>query len=200
MGTITLIDYGAGNTQSVTYALQRLGIEVSLTSDPDRIRRAGRVIFPGVGQAASAVKRLQKNGLDKLIPELRQPVLGVCLGLQLMCRHTTEGDTPGMGIFDADVIHFHEQREKTDGLKIPHMGWNRVLPKDSLLLQRLPQGSYFYFVHSYFAEICNDTKGVAEYGIPFSAVMEKDNFFATQFHPEKSGDAGEQVLKNFLRI
>ncbi len=200
MGSIVLIEYGAGNTRSVTYALQRLGLEASLTSDPERIRRAGRVIFPGVGQAASAMEKLRQNGLDKLIPELRQPVLGVCLGLQLMCRHSTEGDTPGMGIFDAGVIHFHDRPEDTNGLKIPHMGWNRVLPKDSLLLQGVPEGSYFYFVHSYFAEIGEDTKGVTEYGVPFSAVMEKNNFFATQFHPEKSGDAGEQVLKNFLRI
>ena len=200
MGTIALIDYGAGNTRSVTYALQRLGIEASLTSDPDRIRRAGRVIFPGVGQAASAMKRLQKNELDKLIPELRQPVLGVCLGLQLMCRRTTEGDTPGMGVFDAGVIHFHEQRVEKDGLKIPHMGWNRVHTRRSRLMKGIPEGTYFYFVHSYFAEMCDDTEGITDYGISFSAVMEKDNFFATQFHPEKSGDAGEQVLKNFLRI
>ena len=200
MGNVALIDYGAGNTRSVLYALQRLGVDALLTADPGKIRKAGRVIFPGVGQAASAMERLRENGLDRLIPELKQPVLGVCLGLQLMCRHTAEGDIPGLGIFDTEVLHFHDYPEKTASLKIPHMGWNRVTSRKSDLLEGIPEGAYFYFVHSYFAGICDDTKGITEYGVPFSAVMEKDNFLATQFHPEKSGVVGEQVLKNFLRL
>ncbi len=200
MGKIAVVDYGAGNSQSVLYALQRLGVEALFTSDPEKIRQAERVIFPGVGQAASALARLQENNLDKLLPELTQPVLGICLGLQLMCRHTTEGDTQGMGIFGAEVFHFHHREEKTAGLKIPHMGWNNVYSGTSRLLENIPDASYFYFVHSYYAEESVDTAGVTAYGISFTAVMEKENFLATQFHPEKSGKAGEQVLKNFLRL
>ncbi len=200
MGNVALIDYGAGNTRSVMYALQRLGVKATVTAEPEEIQRAEKVIFPGVGQAASAMKKLQKEGLERLIPALTQPVLGICLGLQLMCRHTREGDITGMGIFDAEVVHFRDEADKTAGLKIPHMGWNRVFPHNSILLTHIPGGSYFYFVHSYFAQVSAGTKGTAEYGLPFSAVMEKDNFFATQFHPEKSGEAGEQVLKNFLAL
>ena len=200
MGDVALIDYGAGNTRSVLYALQRLSVKALLTADPDRIRKAGKVIFPGVGQAASAMGRLQESGLDQLIPELRQPVLGVCLGLQLMCRFTAEGNIQGLGIFDTEVVHFNEHNGEMTGLKIPHMGWNRVSSRQSRLLHGVPEGAYFYFVHSYFAGVCDDTKGITEYGIPFAAVMEKDNFLATQFHPEKSGAVGEQVLKNFLRL
>jgi len=200
MEKIAVIDYGAGNSMSVLYALRRLGIKAVFTEDPEEIRQAGRVIFPGVGQAESALTRLRRNSLDKLIPTLTQPVLGICLGLQLMCRRTEEGDTPGIGIFSAEVLHFRRQREKTQGLKIPHMGWNNVQSKHSKLLKDIADGSYFYFVHSYYAEESAETTGVTEYGIPFSAVMERDNFFATQFHPEKSGVAGEKVLRNFIRL
>ncbi len=198
MGKIVIIDYGAGNTRSVLYALQRLGVTASVSDVPEEIRAAERVIFPGVGQAASAMERLRAKGLDTLIPALTQPVLGVCLGLQLMCRHTDEGDIAGMGIFDAGVHHFRSAT--TTALRIPHMGWNSVESRGSLLLEGIPGGSYFYFVHSYYAETAPQTTAVTEYGIPFSAVMERDNFFATQFHPEKSGPAGEKVLKNFLNI
>jgi glutamine amidotransferase len=198
MGKIVIIDYGAGNTRSVLYALQRLGVTATVSDVPEEIRAAERVIFPGVGQAASAMKRLRAKGLDTLIPALTQPVLGVCLGLQLMCRHTDEGDIEGMGIFDAGVHHFCSAA--TAALRIPHMGWNSVENRGSRLLEGVPDGSYFYFVHSYFAEVVPQTTAVTEYGILFSAVMEQDNFFATQFHPEKSGPAGEKVLRNFLTL
>ena len=198
MGRVVVIDYGAGNTRSVAYALQRLGVEAVVTDEKDRIRAAERVIFPGVGQAASAMERLQAKGLDSLIPTLTQPVLGVCLGLQLMCRRTEEGDIEGMGIFDAAVRHFRSAGSATAGLRIPHMGWNSVEDAGSRLLRGIPAGSYFYFVHSYYAETGEETRATTTYGIPFSAVMEKDNFFATQFHPEKSGKVGEEVLRNFL--
>ena len=198
MGKIVIIDYGAGNTRSVLYALQRLGVTATVSDVPEEIRAAERVIFPGVGQAASAMERLRAKGLDTLIPALTQPVLGVCLGLQLMCRHTDEGDIEGMGIFDAGVHHFRSAA--TDALRIPHIGWNSVENSGSRLLDEVPGGSYFYFVHSYYAETAPQTTAVTEYGIPFSAVMEQDNFFATQFHPEKSGKVGEKVLKNFLRV
>jgi glutamine amidotransferase len=198
MATVAIIDYGAGNTRSVFYALQRLGTAAVITDDPQEIRTAQRVIFPGVGQAASAMERLQEKGLDTLIPSLTQPVLGVCLGLQLMCSHTDEGDIDGMGIFDGGVHHFRDGGSGTAELRIPHMGWNSVASRGSLLLRGIDDGTYFYFVHSYYAETAPQTTAVAEYGIPFSAVMERDNFFATQFHPEKSGTAGEKVLQNFL--
>ena len=198
MATVAIIDYGAGNTRSVFYALQRLGVAAVITSDPQEIQAAERVIFPGVGQAASAMERLQEQGLDTLIPTLTQPVLGVCLGLQLMCSHTDEGNIPGMRIFDARVYHFRKGGEATASLRIPHMGWNSVASRGSRLLRGVDDGTFFYFVHSYYAETAPRTTAVTEYGIPFSAVMEHDNFFATQFHPEKSGPAGEKVLQNFL--
>ena len=197
---VAVIDYGAGNSRSVIYALKRVGVEALFTADAARIRNADKVIFPGVGNAGSAMKKLRESGLDKLIPELQQPVLGVCLGLQLMCRHSAEEDTPGLGIFAVEVTGFHDHPEQMRGLKIPHMGWNRVSKQGGKLLKGLPEGSFFYFVHAYYAETCNQTTGTTLYGIPFSAVMEKGNFYATQFHPEKSGRAGEMVLKNFLAL
>ncbi len=200
MGTIAIIDYGAGNTRSVLYALRRLGREAVVTADPRAIRRAERVIFPGVGHAASAMERLKEKELDTLLPTLTQPVLGICLGLQLMCRHTDEGDIPGLGIFDAEVHHFRREGEATRSLRIPHMGWNSVHTRGSRLLQDVDDDSYFYFVHSYYAAVAPQTTAITEYGISFSAIMEKENFFATQFHPEKSGKVGERVLRNFLNL
>lgn len=197
---VAVIDYGAGNSRSVIYALKRVGVEALFTADAERIRNADKVIFPGVGNAGSAMKKLRESGLDKLIPVLQQPVLGVCLGLQLMCRHSAEEDTPGLGIFAVEVTGFHDNPEQMSGLKIPHMGWNRVSKQGGKLLKGLPEGSFFYFVHAYYAETCSQTTGTTLYGIPFSAVMEKENFYATQFHPEKSGRAGETVLKNFLAL
>ncbi|NOY36583.1 MAG: imidazole glycerol phosphate synthase subunit HisH [Chlorobi bacterium] len=200
MAIVAVVDYGAGNSRSVLYALQRLSVDAVFTADPDTIRRADKVIFPGVGNAGSAMKKLKNTGLDTVIPGLQQPVLGVCLGLQLMCRHTTEEDTRGMGIFDSGVTHFASQAERMSGLKIPHMGWNVVDGNKGHLLSGIPENSYFYFVHGYFAEVSRWTTGTTDYGLIFSSVMEKDNFFATQFHPEKSGDSGEAVLKNFLAL
>lgn len=197
---VAVIDYGAGNSRSVLFALKRLGVDALFTADAASIRNADKVFFPGVGNAGSAMKKLRETGLDKLLPELQQPVLGVCLGLQLMCRHSAEENTPGLGIFDTEVKSFHDEKEKMKDLKIPHMGWNTVAKQGGKLLQGIPDGSFFYFVHSYFAETSPHTTGTTHYGIPFSAVMEQGNFYATQFHPEKSGDAGEAVLKNFLAL
>jgi len=193
---IVIIDYKAGNTRSVQFALQRLGVEASLTAEVEQIRAADKVIFPGVGQAASAMKNLKKAGLERLIPRLKQPVLGVCLGMQLMCTHTEEGDVEGLGIFDVEVKHF----SKEQGLKVPHMGWNTVRMERCSLWQGLDEEDYFYFVHSYFVARCADTIGICDYGEPFSAALQKNNFYATQFHPEKSGKAGAKVLENFLQL
>lgn len=191
---IAIVKYNAGNVQSVKYALQRLGIEPALTSDPDELKTADKVLFPGVGEAASAMKSLKMNRLDELIPELKQPVLGVCLGLQLMCRHSQERDTPCLGIFDLEVMRFEPK------LKVPHMGWNKLRDLNGPLVKDLPQDPYLYFVHSYYAPPCEYTVAAVDYINPFSAALNRDNFYAVQAHPEKSGKTGEQILKNFLEL
>jgi imidazole glycerol-phosphate synthase subunit HisH len=191
MSKTTIIDYGAGNVKSVSFALERLGINPVLSNDPDEIRTSDYVIFPGVGHAKTAMEALQKNNLVDLIPALTQPVLGVCLGMQLMCRFSEEGNTPGLGIFDADVIRFDEH------LKVPHMGWNTLIEGRELL-----QGieDQVYFVHSYYVPECSETMAVCDYHGRFSAALVKDNFYGCQFHPEKSGNAGAEILKRFLNV
>ncbi|EMR03371.1 imidazole glycerol phosphate synthase subunit HisH [Cesiribacter andamanensis] len=191
---VALVKYNAGNIRSVTYALQRLGIEPCISDDPDTLRAADKVIFPGVGEASTAMRYLKERQLDRLLPTLRQPVLGVCLGLQLMCRHSEEGDTPCLGIFDVEVRKFSQ------GLKVPHMGWNLLQPTEHPLFSGLPAESYLYYVHSYYAELHAGTIGTTEYGIPYSAALHKDNFYALQAHPEKSGKTGEKILENFLKL
>jgi glutamine amidotransferase len=191
---IVLIDYGAGNVQSVKYALNRLGIEPSLTKDHDEIKSADKVIFPGVGSAKAAMEQLKASGLDVLIPTLTQPVLGICVGMQLMCKHSEEGDVQCLGIIDSEVKKFKP------GLKIPHMGWNNISDLKSPLFQGLSTEHQVYFVHSYYVPVNEYTIATTGYSNDFSAAIKKDNFYAVQFHAEKSGDIGEQILKKFLAL
>lgn len=191
-----IIKYNAGNVQSVMYALDRIGASYLLTDDETEIRSADKVIFPGVGEASTAMAYLRERGLDRLIPSLKQPVLGTCIGMQLMCRHSEENNTTCMGIFDIDV-----RRLPADaGLKVPHMGWNNINQLRGPLTEGLPAEAYMYFVHSYAADVCPDTVAVCEYGRPFSAMLQKDNFYAAQFHAEISGNVGQRVLENFLNL
>lgn len=191
---IVLIDYGAGNTKSVQFALKRLGVEAILTNNEALIRKADKVIFPGVGHANAAMEKLRQVGLDKVIPNLKQPVLGVCLGLQLMCNFTEEGDTNGLGIFDLNVLKFNTTN------KIPQIGWNTIADLKSKLFNGLQENEFMYFVHSYYVPLSKETIATAKYGINYSAALQKDNFYGCQFHPEKSGDKGEMILKNFLML
>ncbi len=205
---IAIVKYNAGNIGSVTNALNRLGIENIVTDDPAELKAADKVIFPGVGEAGTAMKYLRERGLDILLKELKQPVLGICLGMQLMCNHSEEGDTDCLGIFDTPVKKFPE----TAGIKVPHMGWNCLnyelgvqgsespTTQNSKLLANLQSDSDVYYVHSYYAEICDYTVAACDYILPFSSVLQKDNFYATQFHPEKSAGVGELILKNFVEL
>ena len=191
---VVIIDYGAGNIQSVKYALERLGVKAVLTSNPEEIKSADKVIFPGVGRAKFAMEKLEKAGLDKLIPSLTQPVLGVCLGMQLMCDHTAEDDVKGLGIFPIEVKEF----DKT--LKVPQIGWNEIADLKGSIFNDVKGGSYTYFVHSFYIPDNEFSIASTSYGLKYSSAIQKDNFYATQFHPEKSGDVGEQILKNFINI
>ncbi len=235
---IAVIDYDTGNIRSVANALRRMGAEFRVTSDPEIIRSAGHVILPGVGEAASAMEKLRQRHLDEVIPSLTCPVLGICIGLQLMCRHSEEGNADCLGIFPTDVVRLGSTPAGPQNatqpqppasmpltLKIPHVGWNTVtgplanqptstpaspsasplttaqaVPLASPLFDGLQTGTYFYFVHSYAARPCEATIALTDYGMPFSAALAKDNFYGTQFHPEKSGAAGERLLSNFLRL
>ena len=195
---IAIIKYNAGNVQSVQYALERIGVESIVTDDTALIQSADKVIFPGVGHANSAMQYLKERGLDKLIVSLKQPVLGICLGLQLMCKHSEEGDTECLGIFDEDVKLFPTL--EGENYKIPQIGWNNIYNYRSVLFNGLDDNAFVYTVHSYFAALGNETIATTDYIIPFSAALEKDNFYAVQFHPEKSGLVGESILKNFIQI
>jgi glutamine amidotransferase len=191
---IAIIDYGAGNIKSLQFALQRLGFESVVTHDAEIIKKADKVIFPGVGEASSAMAKLRDSGLDQLIPTLRQPVLGICLGMQLLCNASEEGNTVGLGIFNVEVTRFRSN------VKVPHMGWNTIANLKTELFNGISEGAYMYLVHSYFAPICEDTIAVTEYGIPYSTALQKNNFYGVQFHPEKSSKEGQRILKNFLEI
>ena len=191
---IVIIKYNAGNIRSVQYALSRLGYDSEVTDDYTRISSADKVIFPGVGSAGTTMAYLKEKGLDVLIKNLRQPVLGICLGQQLMCVHSEEGETECMGIFDVPVKKF-----KHSG-KIPHMGWNSLHGIKGPLFDGIEENEYVYFIHSYFVPVCSITAAVSEYFEPFSAALVKNNFFAVQFHPEKSGDLGHCILKNFILL
>jgi glutamine amidotransferase len=192
---IVIVKYNAGNIRSVDHALRRIGQEAVVTDDHDAILAADRVIFPGVGEAASTMKYLKERELDTLLKGLTTPVLGICLGQQLMCSWSEEGDTPCIGIFDQPVRRF------PDGvLKVPHMGWNSLDTVNGGLIPNTLKGAYVYFVHSYYVPVCRDTAAETTYILPFSAALQRDNFYATQFHPEKSGDPGEMILKNFLEL
>lgn len=192
---VAIIRYNAGNIFSVESALKRLGISPIITDNKEAIESADKIIFPGVGEASSTMKYLHETGLDLVIKNLRKPILGICLGLQLMCKHTEEGNVDCLNIFDVNVKKFTP--DETDR-KVPHMGWNTIYNLKSLLFKDLQDKEYIYFVHSYFAELCKHTIATTEYTLPFSAALNKDNFYATQFHPEKSGDIGEKILSNFL--
>jgi len=200
---IAIIKYNAGNVQSVLYALQRLGIDAVVTDDHSEIKAADKVIFPGVGHAASAMDYLKEKELDQLIISLKQPVLGICLGLQLLCNFTEEGNTKCLGIFNADVKRFDDsvfQNKNLVPVKIPHMGWNTITCLSSPLMEGIAEDSYVYFVHSYYAELSKETIATTDYIHPFSSAMHKDNFFGVQFHTEKSAEVGEKILSNFLKL
>ena len=193
MNTI-IIDYDAGNVKSLQFALERLGVKAVLTNNSELIAASDRVIFPGQGEAISAMKKLKKYGLDQLIPELKQPVLGICLGMQLMCDKTEEGETNGLGIVPSKVIRF------PNTVKVPQMGWNVVTHSNTGLFQGIEQGCYMYLVHSYFVPIEPETSAKSNYAGEYSVGIKKNNFYGVQFHPEKSGKAGSQLLENFLKI
>lgn len=192
---IVIIKYNAGNIFSVEHAFKRLGVEATVTADQELIRSADKVVFPGVGEASSTMQYLQRSGLDKLIPALQQPVLGICLGMQLMCSHSEEGDVDCLNIFDAEVKRFLPQKHED---KVPHMGWNTIKNVGSNIFDASLENQFVYFVHSYYVALSKHTIATTDYIQPFSAAIHKDNFYATQFHPEKSGSIGERILKNFI--
>ena len=191
---VAIIDYNVGNVKSLQFALERLGVKSILTNDYGLIKKSEKVIFPGQGAASTAMDKLKEVGLDKLIPNLTQPVLGICLGMQLLCENTEEGDVDGLGIIKCNVIKF------SDKLKVPQMGWNKVKKLRTWLFNKINEGDYMYLVHSYFVPTINETIGQSEYGLTYSVAVQKENFFGVQFHPEKSSSTGSQLLKNFLEL
>ncbi len=197
---LVIIKYNAGNIESVNNALNRLGVNAEVTADPAKILNADKVIFPGVGEASTTMTYLRQHKLDELIVSLKQPVLGICLGLQLMCSHSEEGNTECLGIFDEKVKRFVPKAGEEFVTKVPHMGWNAIRNLKSDLFAGINENEYVYFVHSYYAESSEHTIASCDYINPFSAALSKGNFFATQFHPEKSGTVGARILENFLKI
>ena len=191
---IAIVDYGAGNIQSIKFALKRHGYEGNLTSNAEEIRAAEKVIFPGVGEASSAMRKLKATGLDKVIPELTQPVLGICLGMQLMCNYSEEGNTTGLGIFDTDVKKFK------GNVKVPQIGWNHIYNLKSPIFEGIREHEYIYLVHSFYVPDCEEAIAITDYGIEYASALHKDNFYGVQFHPEKSSSAGERILENFLTL
>ena len=194
---IAIIKYNAGNIFSVDYALRRLGVAPIITANHEQIMKADKVIFPGVGEAKNTMEYLKSHQLDQLICNLKQPVLGICLGMQLLCKHSDEGDVDCLGVFDADVKRFQPKRQDE---KVPHMGWNTLSQTEAPLFKGFTNDEFVYFVHSFYVPVNEHTAALSEYIHPFSAALHKNNFYATQFHPEKSGDTGEKILTNFLDI
>lgn len=194
---IVIIKYNAGNIQSVLYALERIGVNAIVTDDHAKILAADKVIFPGVGEASTAMNYLKERNLDKLITSLKQPVLGICLGMQLMCKYSEENNTDCLGIFDEPIKAF--TASSTNSIKIPQIGWNNVYQLKSELFEGIKENSFCYFVHGFYAALGNHTIATTEYGIEYSSALNKDNFYGTQFHPEKSADIGEKVLNNFIK-
>jgi len=197
---IVIIKYNAGNIRSVNNALLRLGYEAEITADADKIHAADKVIFPGVGEASTTMKYLNETGIGSIIKELKQPVLGICLGMQLMCSHSEEGDVTCLNLFDEKVRRFELPSPNPENLKVPQMGWNQIFDLRSDIFDSSLEGQYVYFVHSYYVAKGADTAATTNYILPYSSALQRDNFFATQFHPEKSGPVGERILKNFLLI
>lgn len=193
---IAIVDYKMGNLRSVENALRRLGAEFVVTADAEQIRKADKVLLPGVGNAAEAMENLRAAGLMEVIRSLRRPVLGICVGMQVMCRHSEEGDVDCLGIFDARVKRFVPSAEE----KVPHMGWNSIGNLETKLFKDIKGGEMVYFVHSYYPELCPDTIATTRHGVMFSAALKYENFYGTQFHPEKSGDVGERIIANFLKL
>ena len=191
---LIIIDYGAGNIKSIQFSFKRLGVDAVLSNNINEIKAADKVIFPGVGEASSAFKMLQESGLDVVIPTLKQPVLGICLGMQLMCNSSEEGNTKGLGIFDVDVKKF------SNTVKVPQMGWNVIKDLKSDLFTGIKENEFMYLVHSFYAESCDEAIATTDYEIEYASALQKDNFYGVQFHPEKSSIAGEQILKNFLEL
>ena len=191
---LVIINYGAGNIKSLQFAFKRLGVEAILSHHPEIIKTADKVIFPGVGEASSAMKMLKSQALDQLIPQLQQPVLGICLGMQLLCNHTEEGDTNGLGIFDVNIKRFNAN------VKVPQIGWNTINNLKSDLFKGINEGDYMYLVHSYYAECCSEAIAISDYGLQYASALQSNNFYGVQFHPEKSSTKGEQLLKNFLEL
>jgi glutamine amidotransferase len=191
---VIIIDYGAGNIKSIQFAFKRLGVDAVLSSDVEEIKAADKIIFPGVGEASSAMQKLKESGLDRLIPTLKQPVLGICLGMQLLCTATEENDTKGLGIFNTKVKRF------TNEVKVPQISWNTITNLQSKLFDGIKESAFMYLVHSYYAESCDAQIATTNYGVNYASALQKDNFYGVQFHPEKSSTAGEQILKNFLAL
>ena len=191
---LVIIDYGAGNIKSLQFAFQRLGVEAKLSNEADSIQKADKIIFPGVGEASSAMSKLREVKLDTLIPNLKQPVLGICLGMQLLCNSSEEGDTEGLKVFNTEVRKFKK------GLKVPQMGWNTISNLKSPLFKGVRNDEFMYLVHSYYAELNNETIATCNYGLDYASALQKNNFYGVQFHPEKSSTAGSRILKNFLEL
>jgi glutamine amidotransferase len=202
--SIVIIQYNAGNIRSVLYALERLGHQAMVTDDPEQIRQADKVIFPGVGEANSAMHYLRERGLDQVIIQLQQPVLGICLGMQLLCSHSEENNTPCLGIFDEKVLRMDPGKipPPPDQLqwKIPQMGWNNIFNLQSSLMQGVEENAYCYFVHGYYAACGSHTIATTDYIQPYSSALHRDNFYGCQFHPEKSAAVGSKILQNFLEL
>jgi len=197
---VAIIKYNAGNIQSVTFALERLGISPIITDNANELQSADKIIFPGVGEASSAMTYLRNNNLDKLIVSLKQPTLGICLGMQLMCNHSEEGNTKCLGIFDSRVKKFDFEKQQENILKVPQIGWNTIYNLNSKLFNKIKENEYMYFVHSYYVEKSNDMIATTNYGIEYSSALQKNNFYAVQFHPEKSSDAGQLIMQNFIAL
>lgn len=191
---LVIIDYGAGNIKSIQFAFKRLGVEAILSSSEEEIKTADKIIFPGVGEASSAMQKLKESGLDKLIPTLKQPVLGICLGMQLLCKSTEENNTLGLGIFNTKVKRF------VNNVKVPQIGWNTITNLNSNLFKGIKEASFMYLVHSYYVENCNEEIATTNYALKYASALQKDNFYGVQFHPEKSSKIGEQLLKNFIEL
>lgn len=192
---VVIVKYNAGNIRSVSFALERLGVNAVVSDNKEEILSADKIIFPGVGEAGTAMSYLKEKKLDEIIVNLKQPVLGICLGMQLMCKHSEEGDTDCLGIFDSNVLKF-----ESSVLKVPQIGWNTIAELNSKLFTGIKENEYMYFVHGYYAEKCKNTIALTQYGIDYSSALQKDNFYGVQFHPEKSGQMGQKIIENFLNL